>query len=294
MLTPPNVVDLTWLSVVKTRAEVKSSVVTEDSEIQAAITAFSSWLLYYTGQRTLNTQASFTETYSGNGNNRLFLRQRPVTNVAAVVVNGVAFPQSGAFGQWGYYIEDSQASIAVRGGLGNFSTFPYPNNYGGSINKLPAFQKGTGNIQVTYTAGFPPVNVTNDIETVNANTVTLGFGPWVGDIGVTYYPSLTPLVKVASAPAVGQYAVSNGLYVFNNGDNTNVVALTYSVNQAPPDLEYAVRCVVAINYKRKGWQDLQSRGTTSGGTSATTRYANWMWPPEYQAIFDHYRRLSAS
>jgi len=42
MLTPPNVVDLTWLSVVKTRAEVKSSVVTEDSEIQAAITAFSS------------------------------------------------------------------------------------------------------------------------------------------------------------------------------------------------------------------------------------------------------------
>lgn len=294
MLVPPNTIDLTWLQAVKTRAEVRSSSEGEDSEIQSAITAFSAWLLYFTGQKSLNTAAVYTETYNGNGNQRIFLRQRPVTNVSAVVVNGVAFPQSGAFGQWGYYIEDSQASIAVRGGLGNFSTFPYPNNYGNTFNKIPAFQRGTGNIQVTYTAGLPPSLIVNDVETVTNNTATLAFGPWVADSSVVYYPSFTPLVKVASAPTVGQYIVNNGLYVFNSGDNTNVVALSYTINRAPYDLEYAVRCVVAINYKRKAWQDQRSRGTTSAGTSATTGYQNWEWPPEYQGIFEHYQRKSAS
>lgn len=58
----------------------------------------------------------------------------------------------------------------------------------------------------------------------------------------------------------------------------------------PEDLEYAVRCVVAINYKRKGWQDQASRATSTQGGSATTSYRNWKWPPEYDAIFEYYTR----
>lgn len=291
-VSQPNPIDLTYLSVVKTRAEAQST--TDDGEIQDAITAFSAWLLYFTGAKSLNTGASYTETYDGNGNQRLFLRQRPVTNVAAVVINGVAVPQSAQFGQWGYFIEDSQKSIAIRGGLGNFSTFPYPNYYGTDINKVPAFQRGLGNVQVTYTAGYPPVTINNDVETITNNTVTLGAGPWTADVGVKRYPTLVPLVNVPNSPAVGQYAVSNGLYVFNSGDNTNVVALSYTVNRAPFDLEYATRCVVAINYKRKAWQDQRSKAVAAGGTTGTTSYQNWTWPPEYQAVFEHYRRLSAS
>lgn len=290
----PNPIDLTWLAAVKGRAEVAA--VSDDQQIQDAITAFSQWILDYCGRSTLNSIQTFNEIYNGNGNQRLFLRNFPIQALIQVVANGVQVPQSFGFNSWGVFIEQSQKSIAIRGGVGSFTTFPYPNpTYGNSaMNRGPVFFRGIGNIQVQYNAGYPSVTITNEVDMITGQTITLQTGPWVADGGVVFFPSLLPLALVPNSPGPSQYAVSNGLYVFNVADEGKQVAVTYNINRAPADLEYAVRNVVALNYKRKAWQGLDSRAVAAGGTTGTTRYSTWTWPPEYDKVFEHYKRLGFS
>jgi hypothetical protein len=210
-------VDLTTVDAVKQRAEVTST--SDDNEIQGAITGFSRFILNRCGVSSLNSIMSLDETYDGNGNSRLFLRSYPIQNVTAVIMNGVSIPLSAGFGSWGIFVEASQKSIGMRGGIGNFSTFPYPSYLYGSPyygnSRGPVFIRGQGNIEVQYSAGY---------------------------------------------------------------------------NDTPEDLEYAVRCIVALNYKRKSWQDQASRGQMSAGASATTRFRDWTWPPEYENVIRFYQR----
>ena len=284
-----NAIDLTTLSAVRNRIPLEATSTSDDAEIQGAITAFSQWLLSFTGRTSLNSIETLDEIYDGKGNPVLFLRSFPIVTLIFVNMNGISLPFSSGFGSWGVYIEQGKRSIALRGGVGNFSTFPYPQSQA-MYRKGPAFLPGLGNIEVAYTAGYPPVAVVNEIATIAAQTITLQRASWVADAGVLYYPSLVPMANVLSSPAVGEYAVSAGLYVFNVTDNTRQVAVSYDVNQAPYDLEYAVRCVVALNYKRKAWQDQASRGTTTQGASSTTRYRDWAWPPEMDKVFESYQR----
>jgi hypothetical protein len=211
-------IDLTTVDLVKNRAEVTSD--GDDAEIQAAITGFSRWMLNYTGRLSLNSIVALTsELYDGNGNTRLFLRNYPITSLASVVMNGASVPISSGFGSWGVYIEPSMRSIGMRGGMGNFSTFPYPTRWGSGLSSRrgPLFLRGQGNIEVSYSSGYSDV---------------------------------------------------------------------------PEDLEYAVRCVVSINYKRKSWQDQKSTAMMAAGTSSTTTYRDWAFPPEYQQVFDNYKRVA--
>jgi hypothetical protein len=298
----PNAIDLTTLVAVKQRATVGVQPngtifpTQDDNEIQAAITAFSAWLLDYTGQGSLNSTAVYTDVYDGNGNTKLFLRSYPIVNLTSVTIDGVSVPitTGQAFNSWGAFIDQSAKSIGVRGGIGANASYPYQiyTQYGGIGRCGPTFNIGRANIVVEYTAGFTPLTIENELDTVNANTITLQSAPWVADGGLKYYPSFTPLTVVNASPTVGEYAVSDGLYVFNTGDNTNVVAVNYEVNAAPQDLEYAVRCVVAINYKRKGWQDQEMRSVAAKDSTANTRYQSWTWPPEYDKIFQHYKRMA--
>jgi|SRR5580765_3415572 len=71
--------------------------------------------------------------------------------------------------------------------------------------------------------------------TVNSAAVTVSHTPVVEDWGVQYKSTGQQLIKVPSAPAVGQYSGPNlttGVYTFASGDNGNVVAIsyTYAVN----------------------------------------------------------------
>lgn len=207
--------DLTTLDAVKRRAEVSSTV--DDGEIQAAITGFSEHILQQSGVSSLNSVVPLDEFYDGKGTNRLFLRSFPVMNVSAVNMCGVSIPASGSWNQWGVVIDQSRKSISLRGGIGNFSTFPYPNAYTSpwGYGRGPVFMRGIQNIEVVYSAGY---------------------------------------------------------------------------QGTPNDLEYAVRCIVAINYKRKAWQDQQSRSVSAQGSASTTRYRDWQWPPEYQYVLEYYQR----
>ena len=65
--------------------------------------------------------------------------------------------------------------------------------------------------------------------TVTTGAVTVSQSAhFLADLGVTYQATGLPLTKVASAPAVGQYAVSAGVYTFNTSDNGLVVLISYT------------------------------------------------------------------
>ena len=284
----PNLIDLTTLQAVRRRAEVQST--TDDIDIQASITAFSQWLLNYTGQRSLNSFATYDDVYDGNGNSRIMVNNYPILNVSSVTMGGASIPASSGANVWGCYIDQSRKSIVLRGGVGGYSRFPYPTPLS-FRQRGPVFLEGQGNIEIVYTAGYLPTLIIDDVETVTNSTVQLVTGPWASDAGVSYYPSLAPLVNVPNTPAAGEYAVSaGGLYVFNVADEGEQTILSYNINAAPADLEYAVRCAVAINYKRKAWQDQKSRAVSTQGGSATTTYQDWAWPPECDRVFEFYQR----
>ena len=71
------------------------------------------------------------------------------------------------------------------------------------------------NIQEAHTIATATATVTNS-ATFDA------------DLGVTYASSGLPFQRVASAPAVGQYSVSAGVYTFNATDNAQSALFTYT------------------------------------------------------------------
>jgi len=69
--------------------------------------------------------------------------------------------------------------------------------------------------------------------TITTNTVTVvNSAQFVQDWGVRYSATGLPLTKVASAPAIGQYSVSAGVYTFNASENGTVVLISYTFNAA--------------------------------------------------------------
>jgi hypothetical protein len=215
----PDSNDLTTLGAVRIKAELQDANTKDDQEIGDAITAFSQYFLYRTGIASFSNVVAYVEVRDGNGNDEMFTRNRPITTVASVLINGVSIPAAGSWPSFGYYVSDDKKSIKIRA-IGNPSSFSWyprvrPMNARG-FDRPPV--GGGGNVVLSYSAGFGSV---------------------------------------------------------------------------PADLEYAVRCIVALNYKRKSWQGLKTRAIASGGTTGTTSYTDVPWPKEYDYLIEHYRRLAA-
>ena len=72
--------------------------------------------------------------------------------------------------------------------------------------------------------------------TITTGTVTVAnSAQFVQDWGVRYSATGLPLVRVTSAPAVGQYSVaSNGAYTFNTTENATVVLISYTFTSVAP------------------------------------------------------------
>ncbi len=81
----------------------------------------------------------------------------------------------------------------------------------------------------TATAGYKLI-VDGELQTVNVGAVTATHTPLTDDWGVQYKATGQQLINVLTAPVVGQYTVNltTGVYGFASGDNTNVVALSYT------------------------------------------------------------------
>lgn len=73
----------------------------------------------------------------------------------------------------------------------------------------------------------------NEAGTVSGASVTVSHSAqFLTDQGVFYQATGLPFVKVPSAPAVGQYSVSAGVYTFNAGDNAAAVYISYTYSSA--------------------------------------------------------------
>ena len=133
----PTNIDLIDLETVKSWLGILSANTDADNILQFLITAFSQHVLNKTGVSTFNNVQSYIETYDGNGHNRMFLRNPPVAAVVSVVVGAQTLQASTGPTTPGWYVEDSQKSIALRGNL--------------------RFHQGMGNVIVSYTGGYDEV-----------------------------------------------------------------------------------------------------------------------------------------
>lgn len=116
------------LSDVKTYLGIAAS--TSDTVLSALIPNVSALIENFCNR--VFAQAAYTETRSGNGGNRLFLRNAPVTAVSSVTVDGLAINQALNGTSSGYLFDDT--TIYIRG--------------------CQVFTRGVLNVAVAYTAGF--------------------------------------------------------------------------------------------------------------------------------------------
>lgn len=129
-------IDLTTTAKFKAWASIASA--SDDTLIGEAITRVSTAVNNYLN-RSLNS-ASYSEVYDGRGGHVLMLRNRPVTAVASLSIDGVAVPLATSRPFNGYTF-DSTALYA----LGSYS-----------------FTRDYRNVAVSYTAGY--VTIPADIE----------------------------------------------------------------------------------------------------------------------------------
>lgn len=106
-----------------------------DAALTALITNVSAAIENYCN-RTF-AQATYTDTYNGNGRPSLYLREGPVTAVSAVTVDGVSVPAAASATASGYVFDDSM--LYLRAGCPD------------------RFNRGVQNVTVSYTAGYSAI-----------------------------------------------------------------------------------------------------------------------------------------
>jgi hypothetical protein len=194
-----NPIDLTTVDAVQAYLKLNAgaAIVTpeaaayDDDLIQGMITGLSQHWLTQTGRASLNTTADVSEYYDGNGSYHIFTDNWPINSVALVQVGNQAVPASPSFAAFGYFIERSKKSIAIRPGGAGASTIQqgYP---GGSPQK---FWSGIGNVLLAYNHGYDgtPADIGEAVtwqvaqayrrrEHVDKKSITMG-----GSAGATTY-----------------------------------------------------------------------------------------------------------
>jgi len=116
-----------------------------------------------------NTPVEYSEVYDGNGSDVLYLRNRPVRFVLALVIGTLTIPQSTSFTSPGWVIRGDGKSIALRygGGGSGVSTSQFYPNCGRRYN----FWQGIQNVAITYKAGYSSTPA--DLQMMSTKVVAL-------------------------------------------------------------------------------------------------------------------------
>ena len=122
--------DLTTLANVKAYLSPPLATTADDALLSRLITASSQFIQTWLNRTIAST--SYTDTRNGTGGTRLFLRNRPVTAVSSVTVDGVSIQASSAVPNGsGYLFDDSSVYLIGY-----------------------SFTKGAQNVVIQYTAGY--------------------------------------------------------------------------------------------------------------------------------------------
>ena len=287
--------DLTTLGALKAWLNAPASDTTQDANLAAIISGVSRLWLNWTGRATLNSLGTYSEWYDGPGANPLLPRNAPVTAITALNILGVAVPQSTDHLAYGWVLSDDGLRVYLVGWAPVMPQLymtrgPYGISYAaGGFGRVPQ------SVQLAYTAGYAPLAVSGESQTVPAQQPnllafsSLNEGPWVSDSGVSYAGG-SALTKVTGAPAQGQYALESTGYLFATADAGAAVEISYSVGNPPDDVQQAVLQHCTLVAKRASRPDTAS--DTIPGASIIA-YRRFELPPEVQRVIDVYRRRVA-
>lgn len=293
-------IDLTTVTLVREWIPAPSgtpnaqTLATQNAVLQAAITAASLDFLRRTGyglasgsvpaQSPFVQAVQYSETYNGNGNDTLFLRNRPVISIQSLAINGLAVQASSGSPNAGYMIGGNGNSVVLIPSGPGFPAFP---QFGTGLR----FARGTQNIAITYTAGFPSQSITNELQTIPSSgpfTVLTSL-PWLADGGVKYFSNGNPLTQVQIAPAQGQYYLNGSTYLFNAADVAAQIQISYTATGTPPDIQNAVTRMIYLMYQRRSWEGLRSLAKPDLGQ---TTYSSWEIDPSVKEVIDNYSRTA--
>lgn len=226
---------------------------------------------------TLNRPFILPQTVSslvdGNGQTRLMLEHWPVTSISSVVVDNTVIPAS------------------VSGSSGFVFDLPDVEPPGApQLLKLIGgyrFTKGYNNIQLNYTAGY---QVSGELRSVpSGGGVVIPYQPygvWGSDVSVQYTNGGGQLTMVVGTPSVGQYAISDGQYIFSAADGSRTVSISYGY--IPSDLEQA-----ALEWCAYRWAAKSHIGQTSKsvGGNETVSYTNEAVPSFVASTLQNFKRI---
>lgn len=225
------------------------------------IAAASSAVLVYLSQAMF--QATYTEKYNGTGTKRLILRQGPVTAVAALSINGSSISAAANAYQAGYVFDDLGLYLTA----GCFPQWPQA-------------------VSVTYTAGYPPIQISDDPTPILPVVMTVKNLYWQSDVGVVFFGGAA-LVKVNAPPAAGEYTVDSlGNYTFAVADVAKQIVITYNIIGIPQDIIQATNEIVGLNLSRR--QSLRAKSKTID--SQTEVYITDDWPPSALQTLEQWQR----
>lgn len=144
-------------------------------------------------QSPFNQAVNYSESYTGNGNSLLQLRNWPILSVASVSVFGQPLPASSGPAGLGYFISDNGQFLGLRygpvvnAGWGGYWGSGWSGLRGASVGNGGGWPKAVDCIQVSYSAGFAARSIMGELQTVpvlpptwSANT-TYGSGASIFD-----------------------------------------------------------------------------------------------------------------
>lgn len=256
-----------------TLADVKAwlgiSSTESDAILQRLIYQVTAFMLNYLNRDTF-LYGERTFVFDGVGSTAIMLPEWPVHDVTAVLVDGISMVQAPDQIQPGYSLQPGGPTP--------------PGNMQNLIIRGYYFTKGQQNISVTCTTGYAEFD---ELHAAAATvTVDAPNGAWADDIGVKAVSTGAALVKVASAPAVGQYALGTaGQYIFN-ASQTGQLAISYSY--VPSDLADACMELVSERFR---YRSRIGERTKSLGGQVTASYDLGAMPEFVARLLNNYRKV---
>lgn len=242
--------------------------------VQRLISAVSTYAQNYMGRLIAN--ATYTLTCNGQEMPTMLLPQSPVTAVRSLAINGVPIAERSPLVYPSVYSNGSGYTFQPAGQLALTGYL---------------FSRGFNNVTVVFDAGFMIPDEAQTIPDAPGPYVLTTLARWsAGDRGVKYADG-TAMVKVASAPAQGQYSADGSVYTFAAADAGQGVLISYAM--VPYDIEQATLDCVG------DWFRYQDRiGVTSksieGQSVSFTNYVNTAFPVRARGVLDQYRKFTPS
>jgi len=265
--------DLVSLLDVKTYLSLTTVDTLRDATLSRLITQISR-AIFNSINRNFVLPKIITDTYDGNGQDRLQLKNWPVISVNSLTIEGSVVPLSSLLTSSGYVLEPPDLEPP-----GNMQIL-YLRNYW--------FNRGTQNILVTYLSGYLIQNEIFSVPAVGPYTYQAlsPFGIWGSDFSVAF-ASGSVLFPVQTAPATGQYTVSStGLYTFSAADAGKIITLGYGY--IPADL---TQCALEWIAYRWATKDRVGYSSKSLGGAETVSFTNEAVPVFVAQSLQNFKRV---